>query len=107
MIVMAVVCPLCGDTIYSRARHDFHFCYCGNLFVDGGQEYLRFGAIVDINKIKQLTTEINCDKKQLYDDWNKDINNYGWIRDEKYSDLQRETAKAKVLLTKYPLYPNW
>jgi hypothetical protein len=42
MIVQnAVICNKCDDYIFSKHRHDFVQCKCGNIFVDGGQEYLR------------------------------------------------------------------
>ena len=44
MKVYTVKCPKCGDRIYSRARHDFRYCSCNYLFVDGGFEYTRIGA---------------------------------------------------------------
>lgn len=37
-------CHSCGDVIQSTFRHDYQTCKCGNLFVDGGQEYLRRGG---------------------------------------------------------------
>lgn len=37
----AVRCLLCGDVIESTHVHDFKFCSCGNVAVDGGTEYLR------------------------------------------------------------------
>ena len=36
-------CRHCGDVLESRHVHDFKFCSCGAVFVDGGQEYLRRG----------------------------------------------------------------
>jgi len=45
MIVQnAVICNKCDDFIFSKHRHDFVECKCGNIFVDGGQEYLRRGG---------------------------------------------------------------
>lgn len=45
MIVQnAVICNKCGDSIYSAHRHDYVTCKCGNISVDGGQEYLRRGG---------------------------------------------------------------
>lgn len=42
MIVMnAAICNKCDDFIVSKHRHDFITCGCGNVSVDGGQEYLR------------------------------------------------------------------
>lgn len=40
----AAQCLLCGDIVESKHRHDFRRCSCGNIFVDGGREYVRRGA---------------------------------------------------------------
>lgn len=40
----AAGCTLCGDAIESKSRHDFVVCKCGNLFVDGGLDYIRRGV---------------------------------------------------------------
>ena len=34
-------CKKCGDVIESTHRHDFKFCKCGAVAVDGGKDYLR------------------------------------------------------------------
>ena len=34
-------CKLCGDIITSTHVHDFKFCKCGSVAVDGGHDYLR------------------------------------------------------------------
>lgn len=36
-------CAKCGDEIESTYRHDFRYCKCGAIFVDGGHDYLRRG----------------------------------------------------------------
>lgn len=36
-------CHNCGDEIESTHRHDFKYCSCGNIFVDGGHDYIRRG----------------------------------------------------------------
>ena len=42
MIVQnAVICNKCDDFIFSGHRHSFVECKCGNIAVDGGQDYLR------------------------------------------------------------------
>lgn len=38
-----VRCKACDDVIESYDRHDFKYCWCGNVFVDGGKDYLRRG----------------------------------------------------------------
>jgi len=37
-------CALCKDVIVSKHRHDFVSCTCGEIFVDGGNDYWRAGA---------------------------------------------------------------
>ena len=39
----AAQCALCEDIIESTYVHDFKSCSCGEIFVDGGLDYLRFG----------------------------------------------------------------
>lgn len=34
-------CKKCNDVIESKHRHDFKFCKCGAVAVDGGLDYLR------------------------------------------------------------------
>jgi len=37
-------CSKCGDVIESYHVHDFKFCKCQNIFIDGGNDYTRFGG---------------------------------------------------------------
>jgi len=37
-------CLKCDDVIVSNYRHDFKFCKCGNIFIDGGDDYCRIGG---------------------------------------------------------------
>lgn len=37
-------CKLCSDIIESFHRHDFVHCSCGEISVDGGNDYFRCGA---------------------------------------------------------------
>ena len=36
-----IKCNKCGDVIESLSVHDFKFCSCGAVAVDGGHYYLR------------------------------------------------------------------
>lgn len=36
-----VRCHKCGDEPFSANRHDFKYCKCGSIAVDGGMDYLR------------------------------------------------------------------
>lgn len=37
-------CALCNEIIESKNRHDFVFCRCRAIFVDGGNDYCRMGG---------------------------------------------------------------
>lgn len=41
--VHGIQCPRCNEKLWSKYRHDFHYCGCGYCFVDGGRDYLRVG----------------------------------------------------------------
>jgi len=58
-----IKCKKCGDIIQSLYRHDYKSCKCGEIFIDGGNDYLRCGAndlenIIDLddngNEIRHL-----------------------------------------------------
>ena len=45
-------CRTCGDIIESLHVHDFKYCFCGKVAVDGGKEYLkRCGDMDDIEEL--------------------------------------------------------
>lgn len=58
VIVNKVRCKSCDDIIESKHRHDFVFCKCGKIAVDGGKEYLR--RVGDLKNYEDLsvTTEV-------------------------------------------------
>jgi hypothetical protein len=49
-----IACKLCGNIIESTHRHDFKWCLCGEVFVDGGLEYLRRGG-KNLDNIMELS----------------------------------------------------
>jgi len=57
----AARCKKCDDVIESRYRHDFVYCKCGAIFVDGGHDYLRQGgdlaAIEDLHEVQEEPIE--------------------------------------------------
>lgn len=100
MKVFGVKCLICGDTIISRARHDFHYCFCENVFIDGGQSdsiWRRGGISMDDTEVIEMTLD-GVDKHDLYDDWNNATDKYARFKDDSYTDEVRSIAKAKVLL---------
>jgi len=51
-------CKQCQDVIESTHRHDFKYCGCGAVFVDGGHEYLRRGGeLENIEELYEHTSE--------------------------------------------------
>jgi len=54
-------CLLCNDVIESKHRHDFVWCSCESIFVDGGKAYLRRGGsianIQDLTEYEETTDE--------------------------------------------------
>lgn len=77
MKVNAIKCLDCGDTVFSRARHDFRWCSCKKCAIDGGFEYTKINFIIPP---EQVEIEIEQTKKELYDDWNYSINKFGLIK---------------------------
>ena len=41
ILVNKIRCKRCNDVIESTHRHDFKFCKCGAVAVDGGADYLK------------------------------------------------------------------
>jgi tRNA(Ile2) C34 agmatinyltransferase TiaS len=54
VVVNKAQCKLCGDVIESEHRHDFKWCKCGEIAVDGGKSYLKRAA-KDLSNIIELS----------------------------------------------------
>ncbi len=78
MKVQTITCPKCGDEIYSRAGHDFKYCSCKLVFIDGGLDYTRIGYTEKEPVSK--TRNVKATKKELYDDWNTHGHKFGVIK---------------------------
>lgn len=54
-----IKCHKCKVIIESRHRHDFRYCPCGAVFVDGGNDYLRrgFTSIEDFEELSEYEDE--------------------------------------------------
>lgn len=76
-------CSKCGDHVLSLGRHDFVKCSCGESFIDGGFEYVRYGgacipdtvfSIDPIEKIRECIGRKHSTGKlfafkEIYSDW--------------------------------------
>ena len=53
-----IKCKKCGDIIESIHVHDFKYCKCGEVAVDGGKAYLRrLGNRADWEEMSDYVTE--------------------------------------------------
>ena len=75
--VNAFLCLRCSTLMYSRARHDFRSCPCGDITVDGGLDYGR--TLYKSRPPLSIEFSVPHTKEQLYDDWNKRTDRYGVI----------------------------
>ena len=44
VVVNKAQCKLCDDIVESKHRHDFKWCKCGSMAVDGGKAYIKRAA---------------------------------------------------------------
>ncbi len=58
IIVNRARCNKCGDVIESKHRHNFVWCKCGAIAVDGGKDYLKrvgnFEDIYDLSETEKI-----------------------------------------------------
>lgn len=73
-----IKCASCNDIIESKYRHDYVKCKCGKIFIDGGDDYLRFGG--DLNNI-------------LFDYNNKWVNYSDFLDIDSYTDDLEELVE--------------
>ena len=56
-------CRKCGEIIESVSVHDFKFCKCGAVAVDGGHEYLRrCGSLENFEELSEYELDATEDK---------------------------------------------
>jgi MinD superfamily P-loop ATPase len=56
-----VRCKKCNDTPYSANRHDFKYCKCGAIAVDGGMDYLK--RVGDIKACEEMSITVTPETK--------------------------------------------
>lgn len=55
IIKNAIRCKHCGDVIESTSVHDFKFCSCQTVAVDGGHDYLKRGFKTSQDDFEELS----------------------------------------------------
>ena len=56
-------CKHCGDVIESAHVHDFKWCSCGAVAVDGGHDYLKRSFKNSPEDYEDLSEVEHCDEK--------------------------------------------
>ena len=51
----AIKCNHCGDVIESTHRHDFKYCSCRTVAVDGGKDYCRRSFKNSLSDFEDMT----------------------------------------------------
>lgn len=64
ILINKAKCKICGDVVISKDRHDFVECRCGEISVDGGQDYLKRGArnienFIELSEFEELHSDLN------------------------------------------------
>lgn len=77
MKINAYRCPKCGSTVYSRSRHDYRWCPCETIAVDGGLDYTR--VVYDDTIPERVELELDVTREELYSDWNKRTDKWGLV----------------------------
>ena len=60
LIKNAIKCLKCNDVVESNHKHDFKWCKCGTVFVDGGLTYRRMGG--DLSMIEDACVYVEVDE---------------------------------------------
>ena len=75
MKIDALECNNCHSVIFSRARHDFRWCACKRIAIDGGFDYCKISG--NPQDVGYVSFELDVTKEQLHNDWSKIKNKYG------------------------------
>ena len=94
--VAAIICPKCEHGVFSRARHDFRWCPCGGSAIDGGFDYMKVNWPQDQKPPEVIHVEINSTREQLYDDWNRSLNNFGRLTPEQMRQGQMRKRREQI-----------
>jgi len=54
ILTNSITCLVCGEVLFSEFTHDFNYCFCGKVAIDGGKEYLK--RVGDKRNFKENST---------------------------------------------------
>lgn len=86
-------CLICNDVLESKNRWDYVVCYCGNLHIDGGLDYLKRGA-TSYEMVQELSEERKFTLEELEKEKERILKmlKYSALQDY-YTDLLDEVNK--------------
>lgn len=115
MIIRGVICPKCGNFIFSRQENDFHECSCKNIFIDGGNikdgilNYTRVGfKDKNLNEIKEDTIDLNVSRMDLLKELNFEYEIRILTKEifEKIKNINSEGKRPDLKEVMEMMYPN-
>ena len=99
------MCALCSDVIESASVHDYVTCKCGEIFLDGGDAYLRYGAhttldnVVILESADAVLVEPPIRKSKLREDINHNVTvNFS---SPEMNKLWQQAQEKNMLATEY------
>ena len=72
---MKIRCLICGDTIESKSVHNLVSCKRESCYIDGGNEYLRFGEkdfskiLIILDDVTEVLASDEKNYKKKYKEW--------------------------------------
>ena len=94
MYVEAVKCLKCKTIVFSRARHDFRSCKCGEVSIDGGFDYCKLSHKTDA-RMEFFLLGVSATPQALYDDWNKSQDKFGLLDSKNVVAERRKIRRMK------------
>ncbi len=85
-------CKLCGDIIESKYTHDCEECKCGEIYVDGGKDYIHTGAKNSIDNVELLTEYEEVDSYKI-----EIKTHYGGYREYEFKKECKDKLKDKLI----------
>lgn len=98
LLVSRIKCSKCGDIICSHHRHDFKYCKCSQVFIDGGTDYLRTGGLAGYINMSIWTNSPFEEIRNTMERYNRKSGEH-----VKLKDIDNEWLEA---ITEYYVPPN-
>ena len=95
LVINRIKCNKCGDVIESTYTHDFKWCKCHSVFVDGGLDYARRGG--NLEDITELSVEHDFSEHPIrLENW---FPSRGGLIGQVYSDPRRQGRDGTMVQT--------